>query len=203
MNIAFPVVSVGETGVERHRQRTHRHVRRHSTTPLRRRYQYWDLIAQLMYKWFDTVTSTHSYLLRSAAMVAVWAPFQHWSGHSDWAHDNPKLWQRESAEDTACSQYRDDCLSRQYMSEEVELGNTAGNDLSTLFAPLIRDGRMQKFYWDPNLEEKTFMVYQMYKDDGLSFQDVIDIIDCFKHQPLDFFGAIRAGTYDRQILYAS
>lgn len=25
-----------------------------------------------------------------------------------------------------------------------------GNDFSTLFAPLIRDGRMDKFYWDPD-----------------------------------------------------
>lgn len=77
-----------------------------------------------------------------------------------------------------------------------------GNDLSTLFAPLIRDGRMDKFYWEPNLEEKTFMVHQMYKDDGLSFQDVIDLIAHFEHQPLDFFGALRASTFDKQILYA-
>jgi len=24
-----------------------------------------------------------------------------------------------------------------------------GNDFSTLYAPLIRDGRMEKFYWEP------------------------------------------------------
>lgn len=61
---------------------------------------------------------------------------------------------------------------------------------------------MDKFFWEPNLEEKTFMVHQMYKDDGVSFQDVIDIIENFKNQPLDFFGALRACAYDKQILCA-
>ena len=29
-----------------------------------------------------------------------------------------------------------------------------GNDFSTLYAPLIRDGRMEKFYWAPTREDR-------------------------------------------------
>ena len=30
-----------------------------------------------------------------------------------------------------------------------------GNDFSTLYAPLIRDGRMEKFYWAPTREDRV------------------------------------------------
>ena len=33
-----------------------------------------------------------------------------------------------------------------------------GNDLSTLYAPLVRDGRMDKFYWVPTREDKVEIV---------------------------------------------
>lgn len=29
-----------------------------------------------------------------------------------------------------------------------------GNDFSTLYAPLIRDGRMEKYYWNPTREDR-------------------------------------------------
>ena len=38
-----------------------------------------------------------------------------------------------------------------------------GNDLSTLFAPLIRDGRMSKFYWEPTRLDLVNILHQMYK----------------------------------------
>lgn len=38
-----------------------------------------------------------------------------------------------------------------------------GNDFSTLFAPLVRDGRMAKFYWHPEREDLVAILYQMYK----------------------------------------
>ena len=37
----------------------------------------------------------------------------------------------------------------------------AGNDFSTLYAPLIRDGRMEKFYWDPDREDVINIVWQV------------------------------------------
>ena len=30
-----------------------------------------------------------------------------------------------------------------------------GNDFSTLYAPLIRDGRMEKYYWNPSREDRV------------------------------------------------
>ena len=38
-----------------------------------------------------------------------------------------------------------------------------GNDLSTLFAPLVRDGRMAKFYWEPSRTDLQNILHQMYK----------------------------------------
>jgi hypothetical protein len=36
-----------------------------------------------------------------------------------------------------------------------------GNDFSTLYAPLIRDGRMEKFYWQPQREDVVNIVWQV------------------------------------------
>jgi len=74
-----------------------------------------------------------------------------------------------------------------------------GNDLSTVFAPLLRDGRMEKFYWQPSLEDLTHILSQMYKDDGFSWQDMQVLLKAFPNQSLDFYGAIRSSTYDNQI----
>ena len=38
-----------------------------------------------------------------------------------------------------------------------------GNDFSTLFSPLIRDGRMSKFYWEPDRVDLLNICHQMYK----------------------------------------
>ena len=154
-----------------------------------------------------------------------------------------------------------------------------GNDFSTLFAPLVRDGRMSKFYWEPDRVDLLNICHQMYKvlhlqqcllprqpcvrstctmkfsqqpvalpcflfkfvveqhtqqslqaaclqassrslmcrayvifrngsdvllllsaqDDGLSMGDMELMLDSFKGQSLDFFGAMRSATYDNQI----
>jgi hypothetical protein len=39
----------------------------------------------------------------------------------------------------------------------------------------------------------------MYKEDGLGKRDIETLIDSFGNQALDFFGALRAATYDAQI----
>lgn len=57
-------------------------------------------------------------------------------------------------------------------------------------------------YWEPQTEEKVAMVYQMYKDDNVQMEDIEKVIQRFGNQSLDFFGAIRACTYDNQILCA-
>lgn len=42
-----------------------------------------------------------------------------------------------------------------------------GNDFSTLYAPLIRDGRMEKFYWAPTREDRVGVamgIFQVFLD---------------------------------------
>ncbi|TVU16424.1 hypothetical protein EJB05_39986 [Eragrostis curvula] len=75
-----------------------------------------------------------------------------------------------------------------------------GNDLSTLYAPLIRDGRMEKFYWQPDREDIINIVHGMYARDNMSIEDVSKIVDTFPNQALDFYGALRSRTYDQAIL---
>ena len=101
-----------------------------------------------------------------------------------------------------------------------------GNDLSTVFAPLLRDGRMDKFYWKPSREDLVNILNQMYKDDGLERKDMMTLLDRYgSDQSLDFYGkltlpdmrsnapalthsrpalarlpgALRSATYDNQI----
>jgi len=74
-----------------------------------------------------------------------------------------------------------------------------GNDFATLYAPLIRDGRMQKFYWEPSREDRLGIVSGMYANDGLSAADVEALVSRFDKQAIDFFGAVRSQIYDEQI----
>merc|ERR1712176_1695936 len=59
-----------------------------------------------------------------------------------------------------------------------------GNDFSTLYAPLIRDGRMEKFYWNPT------------REDDIGAVAIEKLVDTFPSQSIDFFGALRARIYD-------
>ncbi|XP_057474712.1 ribulose bisphosphate carboxylase/oxygenase activase, chloroplastic isoform X1 [Actinidia eriantha] len=74
-----------------------------------------------------------------------------------------------------------------------------GNDFSTIYAPLIRDGRMDKFYWQPTHEDIINIVQRMYEKDGMSSNEVEIIVNTFPNQALDFYGALRSRTYDRSI----
>lgn len=38
-----------------------------------------------------------------------------------------------------------------------------GNDFSHMFAPLIRDGRMDKFFWTPSRDDLVNILYTMYQ----------------------------------------
>ncbi|GAY49447.1 hypothetical protein CUMW_119170 [Citrus unshiu] len=71
-----------------------------------------------------------------------------------------------------------------------------GNDFSTIYAPLIRDGRMEK---QPNLEDIVNIVHRMYEKDGITKDEVGSIVKTFPNQALDFYGALRSRTYDRSI----
>lgn len=75
-----------------------------------------------------------------------------------------------------------------------------GNDLSTLYAPLIRDGRMDKFYWEPDRPDRIGIVSGIFSEDGLSKNQIEQLVDRFPHQAIDFFGALRSRLWDEQIL---
>ncbi|NER94787.1 MAG: AAA family ATPase [Symploca sp. SIO1B1] len=74
-----------------------------------------------------------------------------------------------------------------------------GNDFSTLYAPLIRDGRMEKFYWEPNREDRIGIVSGIFAEDGLTRSDIEELVDSFPQQAIDFFSALRSRIYDEQI----
>ncbi|KAG6415728.1 hypothetical protein SASPL_123143 [Salvia splendens] len=93
-----------------------------------------------------------------------------------------------------------------------------GNDFARIYAPLIRDGRMDKFYWQPTEEDIVNIVSRMYEKDGITNDEVVSIVQEFPNQganpftfvshvlvfiwfiTLDFYGALRSRTYDRSIL---
>jgi ribulose bisphosphate carboxylase small subunit len=74
-----------------------------------------------------------------------------------------------------------------------------GNDFSTLYAPLIREGRMEKFYWEPDRNDKVGIVGGIFSEDGLSSREVEQLVDTFPNQAIDFFSALRSRIYDEQI----
>jgi hypothetical protein len=74
-----------------------------------------------------------------------------------------------------------------------------GNDFSTLYAPLIRDGRMEKYYWNPTREDRVGVCMGIFQEDKVSRGDVEVLVDTFPGQSIDFFGALRARVYDDKV----
>ncbi|CAL0308937.1 unnamed protein product [Lupinus luteus] len=74
-----------------------------------------------------------------------------------------------------------------------------GNDFSTLYAPLIRDGRMEKFYWAPTREDRIGVCIGIFRSDKIAQEDIVKIVDTFPGQSIDFFGALRARVYDDEV----
>lgn len=74
-----------------------------------------------------------------------------------------------------------------------------GNDFSTLYAPLIRDGRMEKFYWAPTREDRIGVCTGIFRTDNVPKEDIVKLVDTFPGQSIDFFGAVRARVYDDEV----
>ncbi|KAH9316548.1 hypothetical protein KI387_025175, partial [Taxus chinensis] len=74
-----------------------------------------------------------------------------------------------------------------------------GNDFSTLYAPLIRDGRMEKFYWAPTRDDRIGVCKGIFQADNVPDDDIVNIVDTFPGQSIDFFGALRARVYDDEV----
>jgi ribulose bisphosphate carboxylase small subunit len=74
-----------------------------------------------------------------------------------------------------------------------------GNDFATLYAPLIRDGRMEKFYWEPNHDDRIGIVSGIFEVDHVSRADIQTLVDTFPDQSIDFYSALRSRLYDEQV----
>jgi ribulose bisphosphate carboxylase small subunit len=74
-----------------------------------------------------------------------------------------------------------------------------GNDFATLYAPLVRDGRMEKFYWEPDRADRIGVVAGIFAPDNLGESAAVQLVDHFPDQAIDFFGAIRSRIYDEQV----
>ena len=92
-------------------------------------------------------------------------------------------------------------LPGQYQVEEIPRVPiiATGNDFSTLYAPLIRDGRMEKYYWSPTFEDRVGVACGIFKADGVQEKDVEVLVRTFDGQSIDFFGALRARVYDDKV----
>ena len=75
----------------------------------------------------------------------------------------------------------------------------SGNDFSTLYAPLIRDGRMEKYYWNPTREDRIGVCMGIFQEDAVARVEVERLVDAFPGQSIDFFGALRARVYDDKV----
>merc|ERR1712176_1182227 len=74
-----------------------------------------------------------------------------------------------------------------------------GNDSSTLYAPLIRDGRMEKFYWNPTRGDRVGICGGSFMEDDVGEAAIEKLVDTFPNQSIDFFGALRARIYDDKV----
>ncbi|KAI4385563.1 hypothetical protein MLD38_003576 [Melastoma candidum] len=74
-----------------------------------------------------------------------------------------------------------------------------GNDFSTLYAPLIRDGRMEKFYWAPTRDDRIGVCTGIFRSDNVPPEHIVKLVDTFPGQSIDFFGALRARVYDDEV----
>ncbi|GLJ46153.1 hypothetical protein SUGI_0972300 [Cryptomeria japonica] len=74
-----------------------------------------------------------------------------------------------------------------------------GNDFSTLYAPLIRDGRMEKFYWAPTRDDLIGICRGIFRADNAHLNAIAKLVDMFAGQSIDFFGALRARAYDDEV----
>jgi ribulose bisphosphate carboxylase small subunit len=74
-----------------------------------------------------------------------------------------------------------------------------GNDFATLYAPLVRDGRMEKFYWEPDRADRIGIVNGIFSSNGLAPGDIEKLVDTFPTQSIDFYSALHSRLYDEQV----
>ena len=70
-----------------------------------------------------------------------------------------------------------------------------GNDFSTLYAPLTRDGRMDKFFWEPDRADRIGIAAGMFEADQVPKSDIEKLVDQFPTQSVDFFWRTAIETF--------
>ncbi len=68
------------------------------------------------------------------------------------------------------------------------------NDLTKLYGPLVRPGRMKRFEWKPTIEEKTQIVASIFPE--YDQPSILRLVDEFRRQPASFFADLRASALD-------
>jgi hypothetical protein len=58
---------------------------------------------------------------------------------------------------------------------------------------------MEKFYWVPTREDKIGIVSGVFAPDNISHREIVNLVDRFPEQAVDFYAAMRARIYDEQI----
>lgn len=72
-----------------------------------------------------------------------------------------------------------------------------GNDFSTLYEPLTRDGRMEKFFWKPNFDEKLRICENIFTD--LDLFSLKEFVEKYKDNSIDFFGAVKSKMFENEL----
>ncbi|MFR1518812.1 MAG: AAA family ATPase [Clostridia bacterium] len=76
-----------------------------------------------------------------------------------------------------------------------------GNDFNHLYDPLTRDGRMDFFLWNPDVEEKAKIVSTNFQDIILprEMKTIENIVREYPHLPVSFFTEIRNDFYKQKV----
>jgi len=77
-----------------------------------------------------------------------------------------------------------------------------GNNFQALHAPLIRDGRINFFNWEPTLELKTEVVRTIFETliQEKELQRIGELVKLYKDLPISFFTALMDDIIDEAIL---
>ena len=78
-----------------------------------------------------------------------------------------------------------------------------GNNFTSLHSPLMRHGRMNFFDWQPSLEQKKRMVYEIFRPILPFSRHAFDkFVERFGNEPISFFAALKDDLIDHVILQA-
>jgi ribulose bisphosphate carboxylase small subunit len=58
---------------------------------------------------------------------------------------------------------------------------------------------MEKFYWEPDRDDRFGIVSGIFAVDQIARTDIEKLVDTFPEQSIDFFGALRSRLYDEQV----